>query len=127
MKLLCYSINRLKNAFKARKSHFVLKKSSFCLSIFSILFKKGFISDLKIIRNSRSLKIALKKNITTILPFREIKLISKPSKMVYVRYRTLSKISSAGGELFISTKHGVLSLQECLQQKIGGVCLFYII
>ena len=123
---LCHLISKLKNAFKARKSFFFFEKNSFCFNILYALYKEGFISDLKTIGSSNSLKISLKKNITTVFPFTEIKLVSKPGKLVYASYTTLSKISSVNGDLFLSTKAGVLTQQECVQQKMGGVCLFYI-
>jgi ribosomal protein S8 len=126
MQELCHLISKLKNAFTARKSFFFFEKNSFCFNILYALYKEGFISDLKKAKNSNSLKVFLKKNITTVSPFTQIKLVSKPGKLVYASYAALAKISSINGDLFISTKQGILTQQECIQQKIGGVCLFYI-
>ncbi len=49
----------------------------------------------------------------------DVRLLSKPSRRLYVGYKDIKK-SKHGGIVLLSTPKGVLSSNEAWRQKVGG-------
>lgn len=70
----------------------------------------------------------LNKTLEVIGTFQKIKILSKPSRQVYVSYRNLKKIyisAQVEQRVFVlTTNQGILTHTEALKKKIGGTLLF---
>jgi small subunit ribosomal protein S8 len=55
-----------------------------------------------------------------------IKLISKPSRRLYIGYKDIRFVKSGYGLLILSTPKGILTGREARKTKVGGEALFEI-
>lgn len=55
-----------------------------------------------------------------------IKLISRPSRRIYVGYSDLKKVKHGYGMAVVSTSQGVMTASEARKKKLGGQMLFEI-
>lgn len=65
----------------------------------------------------------------------EMKMVSKPTKRIWMSSEGLGKVMRGHGEgevkgltrpgecLFISTDRGIMEIRECVERKIGGMVL----
>jgi len=127
MKLFCHLTTRLKNAIKAHKKFLIVPNTTFYLEFLKLLFLEGFISKIIFINSHKKLKIILKYNLDGTPSFKEVKLLSKPNKKLFLSYTQLIKITKGLGIVFISSNKGLLSHSNCIKSKIGGQALCYII
>jgi ribosomal protein S8 len=100
--------------------------NKFTLSLLSALYKEGFIQSFSVTTNT-----FLKKEINIFLryyynksPIKSLKIISTPSRIKYLNYNALTKLSLKKNILFLSTSLGVLTASECRKRKIGGTLFF---
>ena len=59
-------------------------------------------------------------------PFTDFKLRSKPSRHVYIDYRSLHRVMQGHGLAVISTSKGIMTDKEARKAKVGGEALFEI-
>jgi small subunit ribosomal protein S8 len=55
-----------------------------------------------------------------------IKLVSKPSRRLYIGYEKMRPVKQGYGLLVISTSKGILTAKEARKMKVGGEALFQI-
>lgn len=55
-----------------------------------------------------------------------IKLVSKPSRRLYVGYKDIKPVKRGYGLLVLSTPKGILTGQEARKMKVGGEAMFKI-
>ncbi len=55
-----------------------------------------------------------------------IKLVSKPSRRLYIGYEKMRPVKQGYGLLVISTPKGILTAKEAKKMKVGGEALFQI-
>jgi small subunit ribosomal protein S8 len=118
-------LTRIRNASLASHSWVNIPFSILKHEILKVLFREGFIGEIKIIRNYKFpiLKVYLifdNKNIT-------LKRKSSPGNRTYVRYRSLRKVKNGYGLGLISSSLGILTVEEAIEKKIGGeyICEVY--
>jgi len=116
----------LKNAANVRQKYVFLPKNRYSVSLLTILCKEGFLSSFKEISGLNMLKVRLKYSSTGIPSFNNIHIFSKSDKALYFSYDSLCKLASGTGLYLINTKEGILTNQECIYKKLGGVGLCYI-
>jgi small subunit ribosomal protein S8 len=110
---------RLKNASRARRKEFTVRKTNFIKSVAEALKREGFLDDVKVNKGELTISIAYRKKAPL---FANLKLVSKPGLRIYMGVEELEKIK--GPEVYIlSTPKGVLSLKEALKKREGGEIL----
>jgi ribosomal protein S8 len=96
-------------------------KSIEALSI--LFYKLGMIQSFNINKSTNSVVLNLRyfygKN-----SFRNLKILSSPSKAIYLTYFDLCKIAKKKDILVLSTSLGYLTGSECKKLKIGGKVCF---
>lgn len=121
-------LTKIKNAQAAGKSSLKTPYSGFGLAILETLVKNGFLSGLEVKGRSphkKIIEISLK-NDGGKRVIRGIKLISRPSRRIYLGYKEMKSVKSGHGMLVVSTPKGVISGKEARKSKVGGEALFEI-
>ena len=115
----------LKNASILRKEHILIKNNRLCLQIVKTLYKEGLIQSFKIeiFSNIKFLQINLRYFYEKSV-FDSLKLLSTPSRKIYLSMYSLSKIKNNKKLMLFSTTKGILNLTDCKKKKIGGKLLF---
>jgi ribosomal protein S8 len=126
MNSLANFVSSLKSAVIARKSYVVIPFTKFNYEILKLLQNKGFISSFSEI-NFKKLIVFLKFSKYTYF-LRDIRLVSKPSKLVYANYIRLNYKFKQNTFLLVSNANGLcfINLSLYTHSKIGGKVLMII-
>ena len=116
----------MKNAANVRRKYIFLPKTQYSVNLLTLLCREGFIAGFKETPNINLLKVRLKYSSTGISCFSNIQILYKSGKTLYFSYNSLCKLASGTGLYLVNTKEGVLTNQECIRKKLGGVGLCYI-
>ena len=112
---------QLKNTAAINKEFFLIPFNKMILQILECLYKEGFIQSFVVINNY--IKIFLRyyfnKNV-----FKNLKLISIPSRLIFIQYNNLVKILNRYRFILISTSKGIKTFEECKRLHLGGKILF---
>jgi len=114
-------ISSFKNAQNSNLNKFTVKKSILLLNIVSLMVINGYF--LSYSENKNTLDVYLKYPIVNKL---DISLVSKPSKKVYMDYKSIVKNFYKTDLLLISTKYGIVTNKELTLMKLGGEVLLKI-
>lgn len=120
-------LTRINNAQAARKPGLKVPFSNMDMAVLEVLRKEGFIENVekKGRLPKRVIDITLKyENDTPTI--RGTRLISKPSRRLYVGYNDLRQVRQGYGISVISTPKGIMSNKEARKEKVGGQILFEI-
>jgi ribosomal protein S8 len=122
-------LSKLKNASISKQEVVSIDYNKLCLGVVKLLYKEGFIQSFSIKRISFSSNVELKIFITLRYfnnkpIFKNLKIVSTPSRLNYLNIKDLSKISNKKIILILSTNKGLLTSLECKKHKIGGKLLF---
>jgi ribosomal protein S8 len=119
--------SNFKNACGSNLLKTTIIKNKISLTIVSILYKEGYISNYKIVKNKLEVYFKYINNIP-LLKKEKIKIISKPSKRIYFTNKELVNLYSEQGYALhiISTPFGIMSLKNAIQIRQGGEYLFKI-
>lgn len=120
-------LTKIKNAQQAKKEIVKTHYSAMDERVAELLARAGYVSGVqKKGRNpKRVLEIELKYE-NGIGAIQGIKLISKPSRSIYLGYRAIKPVKQGYGALVLSTSAGVMLGRDARKKKIGGVALFEI-
>jgi small subunit ribosomal protein S8 len=120
----CLSI--IRSGILSKQEYVFLPKTKFSLLFLTFLYKKGLIFSFRIV-NEFTIQLFLKywENRSVIKSF---KIISVPSKRIYVNHKKLDKIAKKKVITVISTHKGIYTALECLSLGVGGevLCLIHI-
>jgi small subunit ribosomal protein S8 len=116
---------RIKNAQMARKERLLIPFSKMKWEIAKILKEAGFIQDFerrkKKIKKTEHAFIEVKlegtEGATTIS---EVKIISKPSRRIYIKKSEIRPVVGGYGISIISTPQGVMTGTEAKKNNLGG-------
>jgi len=115
----------IKNGYLARKQFVTAPNSRLKLEVAKKLAEAGFVGDVILSGDKRTIKIDLlykdKKPLVN-----ELKRVSKPSLRVYTSSKKIPRILRGRGEVFLSTPKGILTGAQARQTKTGGEVLFKI-
>lgn len=124
-----YLINKIKNAILLKKKYIYFLYIKYIIKILFILKNEGYIYNFFIINNKihykRQIKIYIK-YLNKKPAINKIKLISKSSRRIYVKYKNIPIIKNNYGISVLSTSKGILVNKKAIFYKIGGEYLFYI-
>jgi small subunit ribosomal protein S8 len=116
---------KIKNASYLQKEVVITNNSFLNFSVAKMLYSEGYIQSFKIQKNKNVLQITLRyfqgKSVLT-----NLKIVSSSSKLKFMNYLEIIKISSPGKNFFFSTSSGFVTIKECKKTGIGGILSFKI-
>ena len=122
-------LNVIKNGSLVNLESVVTDSNKLSQSILKFLYKEGLILSYKIKKKSKFYN-----NTSEILiqlrhyfgkpVLRKLKVLSFPSKPMCISYKSICRISAKNKVFAFSTIQGLLTLNECKKQRLGGVLLF---
>ena len=118
---------KIKNAQAAKKDHIKMPYSTFDEAVATVLAKNKYVEAVtKKGRNpKRILEVELKYDDGK-GPINGIKLLSKPSRKLYIGYKDIHRVKQGYGILVLSTPEGIMTGGEARKRKLGGQLLFEI-
>jgi small subunit ribosomal protein S8 len=112
---------RIRNAYAVGKDSVVVPYSKFKMEIAKVLQKHGYVKEVnrrgKKARKSLEILLLYKNNAPVIS---QMRVVSKPSRRVYVSYKKIFPVRNSLGISVLSTPKGVMTGQEARRQKVGG-------
>ena len=115
-------ITRIRNAQLRTLYSVIIPSSKFRKKILEVLKQEGYISDYKILpdsKNKNSLVVDLK-YYNGLPVIKEIKRISKPGRRIYAKADSIAKIQNGLGLAIVSTSMGIMSDNDARTKNIGG-------
>lgn len=118
---------KIKNAEKARKETVTVPFSKFDFEVAKLLQGSGFVGavEKKAVGRKNTIEIELKYSGTE-PALSDFKVISKPSRRMYIGYRDLKPVKQSYGVAVLSTPAGVMTNKEARKNKVGGEYLFQV-
>ena len=119
---------KLKNASNSQKEHITVVSNKTYNIVLEALYQEGLIQSF-----SNSKKDFLEKNVTTDVylrypsnksSFETFKIVSTPSRVHFLTFSDLCKISDKKYTLFLFTDKNLLTGSECKKYGLGGKLLF---
>ncbi len=118
-------LTRIRNASRARHDFVTIPYSKMKESLVSILSEEGFVGESKVVRNEKfpMLKVFLLPGNTQI----ELNRKSSPGRRQYVSFSDLRTVKNGAGIGIISTSRGLFTIENAMEQGIGGeyICEVY--
>jgi len=122
---------QIKNAQRAKHEHVVVPFSRNKFAIANILKSVGYISDVE--KRSKKAKKTEHDVLFVALKYEDslgaisgIKMISKPSRRMYIKANEIKPVRSGYGLAVVSTSKGIMTSMEASKHKLGGEILFEI-
>ena len=116
-------ITRIRNAQLRALNNVSIPSSKFRARILDVLKKDGYISNYKLLSDSKnkkeSLLVDLKYN-NGLPVIKEIKRISKPGRRIYARAESIPRIQNGLGLAIVSTSKGIMTDNDARTQNVGG-------
>ena len=115
-------LSRIRNAQMRLLHNVVIPSSKFRAKILDVLKKEGYISDYKIVSDSKTrgnLQVDLKYN-NGMPVIKEINRVSKPGRRIYAKADSIPKIQNGLGLAIVSTSQGIMSDNEARTKNVGG-------
>lgn len=120
---------RIKNALMVRKKTVEVPYSKLKHQIVNLLVKEGWLKSVKTEGTGPKKKLIIElKYLSNNEPvIREIEMISKPGRRVYLGYRELKPVKQGYGIAIVTTNQGLMTDREAKKRKVGGevICQIY--
>lgn len=122
-------LSQLKNASLNKKECITVEANHFTISILESLYNEGLILSYVIVKkktfNNNTVNAVVHIRYLYNQPvFENLKIMSSPSFTRIVSIKNICRLNPKKHTFFFSTDKGILTLQQCKQQKVGGVLLF---
>jgi small subunit ribosomal protein S8 len=114
---------KLKNSSLVNKEIINIRLENVILKIIKFLYKEGFIQSFKVNLETKNILIYLRYSFNKSI-LKNIKIVSLPSKQLYIKYKELTRISSKNNFILVSTSVGLKTSLECKKNHLGGKILF---
>ena len=122
---------RLKNAQMAKSEYVWIPSSITKFNIANILKDSGYLSNVE--KKKKKAKKAEHEYLVLQVKYVDgqgalsgVKLISRPSRKIYIKSKDIKPVRSGHGISVISTPKGMMSSKEARKQNLGGELLFEI-
>jgi small subunit ribosomal protein S8 len=122
---------RIQNAQAARKERVWVPMSKIKFHIASLLLEAGYISSVD--RKKRKAKKAELEWLDLVLKYQDqlgaisgIRIISRPSRHIYMKAHEIRPVRSGYGTAVVSTSKGVMTSRQAKEAHLGGEVLFEI-
>jgi len=116
---------RIKNAQAVKSEQVVIPFSKVKFRIANILKESGYVSEVE--RKSKKAKKAEHEYLQLTLKYQDgqatlsgVKLISKPSRRMYIKAKEIRPVRSGYGLAIVSTSKGIMASKEAKKNKLGG-------
>ena len=115
-------ITRIRNAQMRILSNVEIPNSKFRAKILDILKEEGYISNYKILNDSKNKELLLVdlKYYKGLPVIKEIKRVSKPGRRIYARASSIPRIQNGLGLAIVSTSIGIMSDNDARAKNVGG-------
>jgi small subunit ribosomal protein S8 len=111
----------IKNSQKSKKSSVKVYRKNLCEAFLKLLWNEGFISGYRVVSSDKTkLEVFLKYSSTGNPIINSIKFVSKPSRRIYFSIKQIWKLDSSKTFIIFSTNHGLMSINDCKKNRIGG-------
>lgn len=111
----------IKNSQKSKKISVTVYRKNLCESFLKLLWDEGFIVGYKVVSSDKTkLEVFLKYSNTGNPIINSIKFVSKPSRRIYFSIKQIWKLDSSKTFIIFSTSRGLMSINDCKKNKIGG-------
>ena len=131
MDMISDMLIRIKNAQMAKASQVLMPFSRVKFQIAQILKDGGYLSSIE--RRKRKGRKSELEYLELGLVYRDgesaiggIKLLSKPSRHLYVKAQKIQRVRSGHGMAVVSTSKGIMNSLQARKQNLGGEILFEI-
>ncbi len=121
-------LSLLKNSALSKKKSVIVNYNNLIIKCVESLYKEGLILSYSILKgeNQKANKIEIKlRNVNDYILTSKIQIVSKPTNIKYLQYHQLCRITLKEKTGFFSTNKGILTLDECKKNRLGGVFSFY--
>lgn len=118
----------LKNSSLSKKKSVIVNYNNLIIKCVESLYKEGLILSYSILKgeNQKANKIEIKlRNVNDHVLTSKIQIVSRPTNIKYLQYHQLCRITLKEKTGFFSTNKGILTLDECKKNRLGGVFSFY--
>lgn len=121
-------LTRVRNAFRAKKTHVDIPASKVKAHIARIMLQGGYVKNVRYIDDGLQgqLRVYLRYDEKNKSIIEGIKRVSVPSRRVYVDKTGIPRVMGGYGTAIISTSKGVLTDKECRALGVGGEVLCHI-
>ena len=116
---------RIKYAQAVKSEQVVIPFSKVKFRIANILKESGYVSEVE--RKSKKAKKAEHEYLQLTLKYQDgqatlsgVKLISKPSRRMYIKAKEIRPVRSGYGLAIVSTSKGIMASKEAKKNKLGG-------
>jgi small subunit ribosomal protein S8 len=120
-------ILKLKNASSVRKESLYVEYSQLRKDIIELLYNEGFLQSFGLASRSRSNLVYILITLRYIYNkslLEDLKLLSRPSHVKYMRLLDIYNIPDRRFVVFLSTDRGLVTALTCKRLKVGGKILF---
>ncbi len=131
MDIISDMLIRIKNAQMAKAEQVLMPFSRVKFQIAQVLRDGGYVSSIE--RRKRKGRKSELEHLELGLVYHDgegaiggIKLLSKPSRHIYVKAQDIKRVRSGHGFAVISTSKGIMNSREARKQNLGGEILFEI-
>ena len=120
---------RIKNAQAVRGEQVVMPFSKVNFKIANLLKEAGYISEVE--RKNKKAKKAEHEHLQLTLKYQDnqgalsdVKIISRPSRRMYIKAKDIKSVRSGYGLAIVSTSKGIMSSRKAKKLGLGGEILF---
>lgn len=115
----------LKSNYLKQESFFSFSHSKIIENLCEILYREGIIQSYVLTDKKNDLRITifLRYSIDKSTSKR-LKLVSRPSNKKYLTIEEIKRLKLKTNTLILSTSLGLMTLEDCLRNKVGGIALF---
>ncbi|MEK7600795.1 MAG: 30S ribosomal protein S8 [Patescibacteria group bacterium] len=125
-------ITRIRNALAVRAKHVLVPASRMKMGIARVLQEVGYLESIE--RRTKKVRATEHEYIDLVFAhdadgrpmINDMRLMSKPSRHLYVKARELRPIQSGFGVAVLSTPQGIVSSRTARKEGVGGQVLFEI-
>ena len=124
-------LNRIRNAQMVQADHVVLPSSKIKAKIAAILKEAGYLMAIE--KKTKKAQTTEHDYLDLELKYTDgqaaisgIKIVSKPSRHLYIKTDEIRPVRSGYGTAILSTSKGIMTSQEARKQGLGGEVLFEI-
>lgn len=115
----------IKNAYKARKERVTIPYSRMRFTIAKVLEEAGFVGEVdkkkKKVRTSQHTFLDIRLKYEAKEPaMHSVKLVSTPSRRIYIKARELRPVRSGFGISILSTPKGIMTGSQARKENVGG-------
>ncbi|AEI14165.1 ribosomal protein S8 [Flexistipes sinusarabici DSM 4947] len=113
---------RIRNANMVNHQQVSLPYSKLKESILEIMKNEGYIKNYRVEteNNKSTINVLLKYSELGDPVIKGLKKVSKPGRRQYVKSKNLSPVLGGLGTGIVSTSHGLKTVKDCINEKIGG-------